>query len=79
MLYLETPANPTIQCVDLEELTALGKENNLVVAVDNTFATPYLRQPFQYGVDFVFHSTTKVFEWTQHSDRRRIAGKRYRS
>lgn len=59
MLYLETPANPTIQCVDLEELTALGKENNLVVAVDNTFATPYLQQPFQYGVDFVFHSTTK--------------------
>ncbi|HMU10388.1 MAG TPA: PLP-dependent aspartate aminotransferase family protein [Ferruginibacter sp.] len=59
MLYLETPANPTIQCVDLEELTALGKENNLIVAVDNTFATPYLQQPFQYGVDFVFHSTTK--------------------
>lgn len=59
MLYLETPANPTIQCVDLEELTALGKENDLLVAVDNTFATPYLQQPFQYGVDFVFHSTTK--------------------
>lgn len=59
MLYLETPANPTIQCVDLEELSALGKENGLVVAVDNTFATPYLQQPFQYGVDFVFHSTTK--------------------
>ncbi len=59
MLYLETPANPTIQCVDLEELTILGKKNNLVVAVDNTFATPYLQQPFQYGVDFVFHSTTK--------------------
>lgn len=59
MLFLETPANPTIQCVDLEELTVLGKDNNLVVAVDNTFATPYLQQPFQYGVDFVFHSTTK--------------------
>ncbi len=59
MLYLETPANPTIQCVDLEELTVLGKENDLIVAVDNTFATPYLQQPFQYGVDFVFHSTTK--------------------
>lgn len=59
MLYLETPANPTIQCVDLEELTKLAKENNLLVAVDNTFATPYLQQPFQYGVDYVFHSTTK--------------------
>jgi methionine-gamma-lyase len=59
MLYLETPANPTIQCVDLTELTVIGKRNNLVVAVDNTFATPYLQQPFLYGVDYVFHSTTK--------------------
>jgi methionine-gamma-lyase len=59
MLYLETPANPTIQCVDLEALTNLGKKYNLIVACDNTFATPYLQQPFKYGVDFVFHSTTK--------------------
>jgi methionine-gamma-lyase len=59
MLYLETPANPTIQCVDLAELAAIGKRNNLIVAVDNTFATPYLQQPFLYGVDYVFHSTTK--------------------
>lgn len=59
MLYLETPANPTIQCVDIEALTKLGKQHNLIVAVDNTFATPYLQQPFKYGVDYVFHSTTK--------------------
>jgi methionine-gamma-lyase len=59
MLYLETPANPTIQCVDIEELTRIAKENNLMVAVDNTFATPFLQQPFKYGVDYVFHSTTK--------------------
>lgn len=59
MLYLETPANPTIQCVDLEELTKLARGKNITVAVDNTFATPYLQQPFQYGVDYVFHSTTK--------------------
>lgn len=59
MVYLETPANPTIQCVDLEALTALGKQHNKIVAVDNTFATPYLQQPFKYGVDFVIHSTTK--------------------
>ena len=59
MLYLETPANPTIQCVDLAELTAIGKRNKLIVAVDNTFATPYLQQPFLFGVDYVFHSTTK--------------------
>lgn len=59
MLYLETPANPTIQCVDIEALTKLAIQHNLIVAVDNTFATPYLQQPFKYGVDFVFHSTTK--------------------
>lgn len=59
MMYLETPANPTIQCVDLEGLTKIAKQNNLIVACDNTFATPYLQQPFQYGVDFIVHSTTK--------------------
>jgi methionine-gamma-lyase len=59
LLYLETPANPTIQCVDIDELTKLAKRNNLMVAVDNTFATPYLQQPFKYDVDYVFHSTTK--------------------
>jgi methionine-gamma-lyase len=59
MLYIETPANPTIQCVDIEELTRLAKQRGLIVACDNTFATPYLQQPFRYGVDFVIHSTTK--------------------
>jgi methionine-gamma-lyase len=59
MLYLETPANPTIQCVDIESLTIIARKHDLIVAVDNTFATPYLQQPFKYGVDFVIHSTTK--------------------
>lgn len=59
MLYLETPANPTIQCVDIQELAKLGKQYNCIVAVDNTFATPFLQQPFKYDVDYVFHSTTK--------------------
>lgn len=59
MVYLETPANPTIQCVDIEELTRLGKRYGKIVACDNTFATPYLQQPFKFGVDFVAHSTTK--------------------
>ena len=58
-MHLETPANPTIQCVDIEELTKLAKQNGMGISVDNTFATPYLQQPFRYGVDFVFHSTTK--------------------
>jgi len=59
LMYLETPANPTIQCVDIEELSKIAKRYKLIVACDNTFATPYLQQPFKYDVDFVVHSTTK--------------------
>lgn len=59
LMYLETPANPTLQCVDLDALSALGKSYGLTVCVDNTFATPYLQQPFRYDVDYVMHSTTK--------------------
>lgn len=59
MLYLETPANPTIQCVGLMELVIIARKYNCIIACDNTFATPYLQQPFRWGVDFVVHSTTK--------------------
>ncbi len=59
MMYLETPANPTIQCVDLDELSRIAKQHGLIVACDNTFATPYLQQPFRYNVDFIVHSSTK--------------------
>lgn len=59
MVHIETPANPTIQCVDIDAVTKLAKAKDLIVSVDNTFATPYLQQPFKYGVDYVFHSTTK--------------------
>lgn len=59
LIYLETPANPTLQCVDLEALSSLGKKYRTTVACDNTFATPYLQQPFRYDVDFIVHSTTK--------------------
>jgi methionine-gamma-lyase len=59
LLYIETPANPTIQCVDIEALSNLAKQYKLVTACDNTFATPYLQQPFRYDIDFVVHSTTK--------------------
>ncbi|HUR10372.1 MAG TPA: PLP-dependent aspartate aminotransferase family protein [Flavitalea sp.] len=59
MVYIETPANPTIQCVDITALTALGKRYGCIIACDNTFATPYLQQPFRFGVDYIVHSTTK--------------------
>ncbi len=51
MVHIETPANPTIQCVDIEKVTRIAKAKELTVSVDNTFATPYLQQPFKYGVD----------------------------
>lgn len=59
LMYIETPANPTLQCIDLAALSTLGKSYGLTVCADNTFATPYLQQPFQYDVDYVMHSTTK--------------------
>lgn len=59
LIYLETPANPTLQCVDLESLSGLAKKYGKLTACDNTFATPYLQQPFKHGIDFVVHSTTK--------------------
>ena len=48
-----------MQCFDIEGICRLAGQNNIQVTVDNTFATPYLQQPFKYGADFVFHSTTK--------------------
>ncbi|MFT3749791.1 MAG: aminotransferase class I/II-fold pyridoxal phosphate-dependent enzyme [Agriterribacter sp.] len=59
LIHVETPANPTMNCVDLAGICTLAKKFNAKVTVDNTFATPYLQQPFKYGVDFIFHSTTK--------------------
>ena len=59
LVHLETPANPTIRCVDIEAIAQIAREKNIQVSVDNTFATPYLQQPFLHGADFVFHSTTK--------------------
>ena len=59
VIHVETPANPIIQCIDLEAICKLSKKYGIKVTVDNTFATPYLQQPFKFGADFVFHSTTK--------------------
>lgn len=59
LIHIETPANPTMMCTDLQVITDIAKQHGILVTVDNTFATPYLQQPFRYGVDFVFHSTTK--------------------
>lgn len=59
MVYFETPANPTMACVDMQALATLAQEHGAVSVADNTFCTPYLQQPLKFGVDYVIHSTTK--------------------
>jgi len=59
LIHLETPANPTLQCVDIEFISTTAHKYGIRVSVDNTVATPYLQQPFALGADFVFHSATK--------------------
>ncbi|MBP7184995.1 MAG: aminotransferase class I/II-fold pyridoxal phosphate-dependent enzyme [Saprospiraceae bacterium] len=58
-IYFETPANPTLACVDIENIAKLAKKYNKISIIDNTFATPYLQRPFAYGVDYIIHSATK--------------------
>src|SRR6478736_2772276 len=59
MIYLETPTNPQLEIIDLEWAGALAKQHNLILNVDNCFATPLLQQPIKYGAHLVVHSATK--------------------
>src|SRR3989344_7205109 len=59
MIWLETPTNPTMQIIDIEACAKIAKENKLICAVDNTFASPYLQNPLALGADIVMHSATK--------------------
>ncbi|MEH6942535.1 trans-sulfuration enzyme family protein [Bacillus sp. JJ722] len=58
-LFIETPTNPLMKITDLAAISKLAKENNLLTIVDNTFLTPYLQKPIQYGADIVIHSASK--------------------
>ncbi len=59
LIYLETPANPTIQLTDIKKIAALAHEHGILVCVDNTFCSPYLQKPLDLGADIVLHSLTK--------------------
>ena len=59
LLWIETPTNPLLNLTDLEAIVRIGRERGIPVAVDPTFATPYLLRPLEFGVDLVVHSTTK--------------------
>jgi len=59
MMYLETPTNPQLEIIDLEWAGKFAKKHNLILSVDNCFATPLLQKPIEYGADLVIHSATK--------------------
>jgi cystathionine beta-lyase len=66
LIWLETPSNPLLKIADIEVITSIAKENNILTAVDTTFATPFNQQPLEMGVDIVMHSATKYLGG--HSD-----------
>ncbi len=59
LIFIETPANPTMDITDLKEVVKIAREHNLITVADNTFCTPYLQKPLNFGFDIVFHSITK--------------------
>ncbi|MBI2430148.1 MAG: PLP-dependent transferase [Ignavibacteriales bacterium] len=66
MIFIETPTNPTMSITDLRAIAQFAKQYKLISVVDNTFATPYLQQPIDFGIDVVMHSVTKYLNG--HSD-----------
>lgn len=66
MLFVETPTNPTIELTDLKAVAKIARAKKLISVVDNTFASPYLQNPLEYGIDIVVHSATKYLNG--HSD-----------
>jgi cystathionine gamma-lyase len=66
LIWAETPTNPTMQIIDIAACSAIAKANNIILAVDNTFASPYLQNPLALGADIVMHSVTKYLGG--HSD-----------
>lgn len=62
VIFIETPSNPALDLIDLEWLGALAKKHNLIINVDNCFATPYLQQPIKWGAHIVTHSATKFID-----------------
>ncbi len=66
LIWVETPTNPMMNIIDIKKAAFIAKKHNILLAVDNTFATPYLQQPLEMGADIVMHSATKYLGG--HSD-----------
>jgi cystathionine gamma-lyase len=66
LIWIETPTNPLLKLVDLEQVAAIARRRGILAAADNTFASPYVQNPLEFGFDIVVHSTTKYLNG--HSD-----------
>ena len=66
LIWLESPTNPLLRLIDIQAVTEIAHRHNILVVVDNTFASPYFQQPLKLGADIVVHSTTKYING--HSD-----------
>ena len=66
MIWLETPSNPMLKLADLEKIAAVAQRHNILTVADNTFATPWIQRPLEFGFDLVMHSATKYLNG--HSD-----------
>ena len=62
LVYIETPSNPGLDIIDIEKLAAICKKKNVLLIVDNCFATPIIQQPISFGADIVIHSATKYID-----------------
>src|SRR5690606_23400637 len=62
VIYAETPTNPGVDVLDLQVLGQIAKKHNLILIIDNCFASPYLQQPIKFGADLVIHSGTKLMD-----------------
>lgn len=62
MLYIETPSNPGLDIINIEYVSVLCKQHNILLVVDNCFATPAVQQPIKFGADLVLHSATKFID-----------------
>ena len=62
IIYAESPTNPAVDILDLEFLGKIAKKHNLILVIDNCFATPYLQNPIKFGADLVIHSATKLID-----------------
>ena len=79
MIFVETPTNPLLRVVDLSAIADFAKAENILSVCDNTFASPYVQQPLNHGIDIVLHSATKYLRMERHSENAMAIAKHFES